>query len=122
MHCVTHREHVGAKARCRCAIHIHPPLDTRQAAVVLDIHEAAQAVHFRHDEFDRFINRVLICPGYLQLDRLARGRAILLFAEIENDAGNVRSQFAHVIKNDAGAAALVPVGELELDGTDHIRR
>src|SRR5690606_10051915 len=113
-------EHIGAEARSSLAVDLDAPLDARQGTVVLDIDEAAKALHFPANAFDPLLAQCRVQRADLQLHRLAVGGALFLFAKLQNDTGNVRSALTHLGKNVPGGPALVPVDELELQGADHI--
>ncbi len=77
-------------------------------------------LHPGQDLVDSSVNLAAVFGTNLQLYRLATGRAFLLLAKCQDQAGQVSGALAHLIQDHRSAAALVPVNKLKLDSTNHI--
>ena len=65
LHRVADSEHIGAKPSGSRAVHVHQPLNTREAAVIFDIDKIAQAIHLLDYQFDRRVDGFLLQPRHM---------------------------------------------------------
>ena len=120
-HHVPHADHIRPETRSGFPVHIQLPFDTRQTAVILNVHKAADLLHSGAYTIRGCIQLLRTDAPNLELYRLTLARPLLLLPEFHDDARDIRRALFQIRQNGAGGTAVLPVHELELDSTDHVR-
>ena len=111
---------IGSHTGSGFAIHMHLPLDARQAAVILNIGKAAKVAHHRRDLINPCIGNVRVGSTHLQHNRLAAAGAHLLLLKLQGNAWDILGALSHIRQNGASRTALIPVDKLELQHANYI--
>ena len=111
---------IGSHTGSGFAIHMHLPLDARQAAVILNIGKAAKVAHHRRDLINPCIGNVRVGSTHLQHNRLAAAGAHLLLLKLQGNAWDILGALSHIRQNGASRTALIPVDKLELKHANYI--
>ncbi len=98
------------------------PLDTRQRATILDIDDGGMLLEFGAYHCDRVFDQPGVARRELDKNRLANRRARVGLAGFYRDAGQVRGTLTHLSQDCIGAAALIPLDQVERHRADLIGR